>query len=251
MNSEEFEGKNIDEAIARACERFSVPREKLNIEIISPGSEGLFGFLGARKAVVRAGLLKLDIPISGAKKSTKGPIPDLCETIKHQGPKEVTANGSQGARAKEILNGILQRMEFCCEVEVSEGPDEIVLNIKGEDGGLLIGKRGQNLDALQYLLNKSVNKSENGKPLVVDVEDYRRRREESLTNMARELAKKVKKTKKAITVNPMNAQSRRIIHLALKEDTEIATKSSGDGEYRKVIIMPAKKGKNKAEKQLT
>jgi spoIIIJ-associated protein len=125
--------------------------------------------------------------------------------------------------------------------------DAIVLNIQGDGGGLLIGKRGQNLDALQYIVNKAINRSgEDKKMIVIDTEAYRKRREDALASLAERLGQKVKKTKKAVTVSHMNAHDRRIIHLTLQTDSSLITKSRGEGDYRKIIIMPAKSERERA-----
>jgi spoIIIJ-associated protein len=152
---------------------------------------------------------------------------------------------SPAARAKRILEGILVRMKLDCPVIVEETSDTISLNIKGDGSGLLIGKRGQNLDAIQYIVSKSMSKySDNRKMIVVDTEAYRKRREESLVALAEKLAEKVKKSRKSLTVGHMNAHDRRIIHLALQNDESLTTKSRGEGEFRKIVIMPVKKGQD-------
>ena len=145
-------------------------------------------------------------------------------------------------KAGELLSGILSKMTFECQVTTTETDDTIILGITGNESGLLIGRRGQNLDALQYILNKAVNKADSQrKMIVVDSEEYRKRREESLLGMAERIREKVKKTQKPLSLSHMNAHDRRIIHLALQEDEELVTKSRGEGEYRKVIVMPAKR----------
>src|SRR4030043_399557 len=204
MNAEtlEIEGKSIDDAIEKACREFGVAREKLNIEIISEDSGGFLGIL-SKKAKIRASLLSLDM--------------DFAFTDHPQAKSE-------------------SRIKI-------ETPEKIVLNIEGNDTGLLIGKRGQNLDALQYILNKALNKSDNQRKMImVDAEEYRKRREESLLSLAERKRQKVKKTRKAVSLGHMSAHDRRIIHLALQEDSSLTTKSRGEGEYRKIIILPAKKG---------
>lgn len=144
-----------------------------------------------------------------------------------------------------MLSGILTRMTFECRVTAMETDDTIMLGITGDESGLLIGRRGQNLDALQYIINKAVNRSETDrKMIVVDSEDYRRRREESLLDMAQRIRDKVKKTQKPLSLGHMNAHDRRIIHLALQEDEGLITKSRGEGEYRKIIVLPARKTSN-------
>jgi spoIIIJ-associated protein len=153
-------------------------------------------------------------------------------------------DGEQPAeRARRLLEGILTRMQISSPVDVEETEEAIVLNIRGDGSGLLIGKRGQNLDAIQYLVNKAVHRSANGdKMIVIDTEEYRKRREESLVALAMRLGEKVKKTKKAVTVGHMNAHDRRVIHMAMQDDETLTTKSRGEGEYRKIVILPARCG---------
>ena len=157
----------------------------------------------------------------------------------------VAAFTPSALKARDLLVGILSKMTFECQVNATETDDTIILSIVGDDSGLLIGRRGQNLDALQYILNKAINKSDSErKMIVVDSEEYRKRREESLLGMAERIREKVKKTQKPLSLSHMNAHDRRIIHLALQEDEALVTKSRGEGEYRKVIVLPAKKEKN-------
>lgn len=146
-------------------------------------------------------------------------------------------------KAKRLLEGLLTRMEFTFPVAVEETEVAIILNIQGDGSGLLIGKRGQNLDAIQYIVNKAVHYTANGhKMIVIDTEEYRKRREESLVALAVRLGEKVKKTKKPVTVGHMNAHDRRVIHMAMQNDETLTTKSRGEGEYRKILILPARRG---------
>jgi len=146
-------------------------------------------------------------------------------------------------KARRLLEGILTRMQIVSPVDVEETEEAIILNIRGDGSGLLIGKRGQNLDAIQYIVNKAVHHSANGhKMIVIDTEEYRKRREESLVALAMRLGEKVRKTKKPVTVGHMNAHDRRVIHMAMQDDETLTTKSRGEGEYRKIVILPARRG---------
>jgi spoIIIJ-associated protein len=299
MSTVEIEGKTIDEAIEKACREFNVPREKLNIEIISEGSTGFLG-IGSKKALIKASLINFDmvfeaapversqvkaIPSASPKEAMPAEQPPakpattkpstvrppsvkasvreapVVQTAPVEAAKEAQDNASAPAprkpeaaaesnekiteKATSILEGILSRMGVDLPVTAAETDEAITLNIEGDSGGLLIGKRGQNLDAIQYIVNKATNQSENGrKPIIIDSGSYRKRREESLLTLAAKLGEKVKKTKKAVTVSNMNAHDRRIIHLALQNDTSLVTKSRGEGDYRKIVIMPAKKPKS-------
>ena len=266
----EIEDKSIDDAIEKACRDFGVPREKLNIEIISESTGGFLGVL-SKKAKIKASLLSFDMdfnltndwqPKSEARikieprpetrpepridpqamPAPKAPaaIATPIDSISKLSTETAPALLSQ---AKELLSGILSRMSFDCQVRVNETPEKIVLSIEGDESGLLIGRRGQNLDALQYVLNKAINKSDSNRKMIsVDSETYRQRREESLLELAQRVREKVKNTQKPVSLAHMNAHERRIIHLALQEDESLITKSRGDGEYRKIVVLPARKG---------
>ena len=246
METLEIEGKTIDKAIEKACRDFGVSRDKLNIEILSDGSSGFLGLMGARKARIKAGLLSIDATLAMT------PAPPQPKTTEEMPEADITpaafdrplaADGAGlGERAKAVLEGILAHMGIAAPVSVEETEESILLNIKGDGGGLIIGRRGQNLDAIQYIVNKSANRSVDGrKMIIIDTEAYRKRREESLVTLAEKLGEKVKKTKKAVTVSHMNAHDRRIIHMALQNDESLTTRSRGEGEYRKIVIIPAKK----------
>ncbi|MBA4422874.1 MAG: hypothetical protein C0390_07185 [Syntrophus sp. (in: bacteria)] len=285
MELMDIEGKSIDEAIDNACSAFQVPREKLNIEIISEGSGGFLG-IGAKKALIRARLLTIDMildapfprpavksktqqssdHLSGsASKRMAAKVPEVQDQAERAEREERKINppapaerpafavaGGDGEptkeKAKRILDGLLTRMQIASPVSVEETEDAIILNIKGDGSGLLIGKRGQNLDAIQYIVNKAAHHSVNGhKMIIIDTEGYRQRREESLVAMAMKLAEKVKKTRKPVTVGHMNAHDRRIIHLAIQNDAALTTKSRGEGEYRKILILPVRRGPDDAD----
>ncbi len=258
MEGREIEGKSIDEAIANACSEFQVPREKLNIEIISEGSRGFFG-MGGKKALIRASLLTIDMALD-TPVARREPMPPAraaqppATTVAPTKPEERSAPPRPAAgtpsddelaaeKAKRVLDGILTRMQIVSPVAAEITEEAIILSIQGDGSGLLIGKRGQNLDAIQYIVNKAIHRSANGhKMIIIDTEDYRKRREESLVALAMRLGEKVKKTKKPVTVGQMNAHDRRIIHLAMQNDATLTTKSRGEGEYRKILILPARRG---------
>jgi len=285
----EIEDKSIDDAIEKACRDFGVPREKLNIEIISESTGGFLGVL-SKKAKIKASLLSFDMDFNSTddwqpksearikieprpepqieprRETRPEPRPEIrIEPQAQPAPKAPKATATPVvsasnlsteatpallSSAKELLSGILSRMSFDCQVRVNDTPEKIVLTIEGDESGLLIGRRGQNLDALQYVLNKAINKSDSDRKMIsVDSETYRQRREESLLELAQRVREKVKNTQKPVSLAHMNAHDRRIIHLALQEDESLITKSRGDGEYRKIVVLPARKGsKNTREK---
>jgi spoIIIJ-associated protein len=281
MKMIEFEGKTIDEAIEKACRELGAPREKLNVEIVAEGTSGFFG-LGSKRAKIKARLMDINIaeehvvdPIAvtarskapetkdapshpptraAAEAAGANPAAKEDKPLRKYAPPGASSPTDQevGARAQAILSGILERMNIASPVAVDIREDAIVLNIKGDSGGLLIGKRGQNLDALQYLVNKAANRSgEERKMIIIDTEAYRQRREDALASLAERLGQKVKKTRKAVTVSHMNAHDRRIIHLTLQGDSSLVTKSRGEGEYRKIIIMPARKERERDRGETT
>ena len=212
----EFEGKTTEEAIAHACEHFQLPPESLDIEIISVGSPGLFG-LGGRKARVRVVLSR--------EEGEGGADADLLP------------------QAQELLERILELMgEKAKVLGRFDEEDRLSLGIDAEDPGLLIGKQGQTLEALQYLLTKMIAKKARRKVRVfIDIESYRARHQEALTQLAIKSGEKAKKSGKPITLNPMNPHDRRIVHLALQGDMEVKTMSRGEGLYKKVVVYPMRK----------
>ena len=276
----EIEGKTIDEAIEKACREFNVPREKLNIEILSEGSSGFLGLVGSKKARIKASLLSLDMsfetPREKTEKEAEAPAPKPPEVPEQrearppreirprrehreqreprpprehreaQPPREprpepVPSSPETLAAAKETLLEILARMGIQAEVAVEDTPDAISLTLKGADEGLLIGKRGQTLDALQYVVNKILSKQgREKKQVVVDTEDYRKKREEALVALAEKVSQKVRKTRKPVTLGNMTARERRIIHLTLQNDDSVVTKSRGEGPNRKIIVRPGR-----------
>jgi spoIIIJ-associated protein len=210
MEFQEFDGKSTEEAIENACANFQVSPEQLEIEIVSVGSPGIFG-LGGRKAKIRAAL--------------------------REESEELLLSS-----AKEILETILERVQEQATVSVHQEDDRISLRIETEDAGLLIGKQGQTLDALQYLVTKMLAKKSRRKVrITIDVEAYRARHNEALAHLAQKYGEKVKKSGRPIILSPMNPYDRRIVHMALQDDKELKTMSRGEGLYKKVVISPAKK----------
>jgi spoIIIJ-associated protein len=244
----EFEGKDPEEAISQAAAHFNVPQEELEIEIISLGSSGLFGLLGGKKAKIRAAL-RSEKPKEETIRSVK-PKEETTEAsherveVKPEGEieKEIELDVDLAPQAQEILTQLLQKMGETCSIQGVQDFNQINLVIEGEDAGLLIGKQGQTLEALQYLVTKILSKQTQKKPrVVIDIESYRERHKQSLVELALKQGEKAKRIGKPVTLNPMNAHDRRIVHLALQNDKEIKTKSRGEGLYKKIIIYPVKK----------
>jgi spoIIIJ-associated protein len=209
----EFEGKTTEEALENASRELKLPQEELNFDIIEPGSAGIFGLVGGKRAKIKV----------------------TVEAVQE----EIDENGLRLAR--ETLEKILELIPVETTVNAEKTDGKIALNIQGDKSGLLIGRRGKTLDAIQYIVNKIVNKALDKKLyVVVDSEDYRSRREESLTQLALKMGDKAKKIKKPVTTNLLNPHDRRIIHLTLKEDEDLDTKSRGEGLLKKVVIIPKK-----------
>lgn len=214
MDTFEFEGKTTEEAIENACRQLNVTKEEINIEIVEPGSAGIFGLVGGRKAKIK---------VSTAEKSDEPP------------------DGTNGlAVAKEALQNILALIPVEGTTVSAEQIDgTISLNIAGDTSGILIGRKGKTLDALQFIVNKIVNKVlEKKVQVVVDSENYRERRRDSLIEMALRMGDRAKKTKKPVATNILNPHDRRIVHLTLRDDKGLDTKSRGEGILKKVLIIP-------------
>jgi spoIIIJ-associated protein len=225
MKSVETEGKTIEEAVGKACEELGVLREDLDIQVLANGSTGFWGLVGAKNAKIRATLKER--PMAQPSEANLSPLPSADQAAE---------------TAQKTLLDLLRLLEVEASVDLKEDSERILLNIKGDGSGLLIGRKGQTLDALEYLVNKIVHKgAEDKKRIVVDTENYRSRREDSLVKLALRLADKAKRLGRPVTISPMNAHDRRIIHLALQEDKSLRTWSTGTGLYRKVIISPEKK----------
>lgn len=206
MDYKKYEGKNVDEAITNACVDMGITADKLTYEVVEKGSSGFLG-IGSKAAVIMA-----------------------------------KQNESIDEIAKSFLADVLAAMDITAKinVEVEEGEKENVINIDviGDDMGILIGKRGQTLDSLQYLVSLVVNKgSEKFNRVRLDTENYRERRKATLENLAKNIAIKVKRIKKPVALEPMNPYERRIIHSALQDDKYCTTKSEGEEPYRHVVVI--------------
>lgn len=204
MKSIEMAGRTVDEAIENGLKVLRVTRDKVSIEVIDKGNKGILGLLGSKPAKVI-----------------------------------LTVKEDYEVIAKKFLRELLDKMEIKCEIHVKDEDDILKVNLVGPKMGILIGHRGETLDAIQYLLSLVINKSndENAyKRVVIDTENYRQKREETLVRLANRLAYKVKRYNKSITLEPMNPYERRIIHSALQNNPYVVTHSEGDEPFRKVVI---------------
>ncbi len=241
MEYVETEGDTIDEAIENALRILGAERDKVTVDILAEGTRGILGF-GAQKARIRASLRKS--LVEEEERAEKEPS----ET---KGITEEEA-AAVGQKAKGVLAEILSLMGISATIEVKSGEtgEEIILDIHGENGGLLIGRKGQTLEALQYLMTRIISERE-GPQLVVDTENYRERRRKSLEDMALRLGEKAKRQRKTVTVDALNASDRRIIHVTLQDDPWLTTKSLGKGAYRPLLIIPEGDRKKKEQEKNT
>lgn len=200
----EVTAKTVNDAITEACQKLVVTSDKLDYIVVEEGSSGFLG-IGSKPAVIKARVKCSSIP----------------------------------ERAKKFLNEVFNAMNMVVTLDVKYDEENKNLNIdlSGDEMGILIGKRGQTLDSLQYLVSLVVNKgSEEYIRVKVDTEDYRKRRKETLENLAKNIAYKVKRTKRSVSLEPMNPYERRVIHSALQNDRYVTTHSEGEEPFRRVVV---------------
>jgi len=249
MDFVETEGDTIDAAIDSALKLLGVTRDKVTVDIISEGRKGILGF-GAQKAKVRAALRNTAMEMDKPAKPAAPIVP--AQTAPSVGQAAVAVDISVSVeKAKATLEEILQRMGVAATVEQKEAANgaEIILHIKADDSGLLIGRKGQTLEALQYLIGRIAGERQGseGPHIIIDIESYRERRRKSLEDMALRLGEKAKRQRKTVTVDALSAADRRIIHAALQDDPWVTTKSLGQGSYRRLLIIPEGDRKKKDE----
>ncbi|KYH34118.1 R3H domain protein [Clostridium tepidiprofundi DSM 19306] len=208
MKSVECMGKTVDEAVAKALVELNTTIDKVEIDIIEKGSKGFLKFIGSKPVKVSVKLKK--------------------DYVKE---------------AKDFLNSILKTMNIKAEVSIRDAGESLLINIYGENMGTLIGYRGETLDSLQYLTSLVINKDsdEKYKRVILDTQNYRAKREQTLRRLAYKIAQKVRRYNKAIRLEPMNPYERRIIHSELQDDPYVRTFSEGEEPYRRVIVELKKK----------
>ena len=208
-----FSAKTVDEAITKALLELETTSDKLEYMVVEEGSSGILGLFGGKPAVIKA--------------RTKVTTEDV---------------------AKEFLGSIFEAMNLTVQIEINLNEEEpcLEINLIGEDMGILIGKRGQTLDSLQYLVSLVVNKGrEDYLRVKLDTENYRERRKATLESLAKNIAYKVKRTKRPVSLEPMNPYERRVIHSALQNDRYVMTKSEGEEPFRHVVVFLKKDRYNK------
>ena len=219
MESLEMRGKTVEEAVQRALHQLGVSRDEVEVNVIREGKSGILG-IGAEEAIIQV------TPISKPK-------------------------GDAAEVAREIVEHLLQLLGVTATIESQvlpvvaeekEAAPAVALNIKGDDLGILIGRRGQTLAALQYIVRLLVGQQvKTWVPIVIDVEGYKQRRYQALESFARQMAERVKTKGAPFTLEPMPAYERRIVHMALANHADVITESIGQGETRKVVIRPKNK----------
>lgn len=203
MDFQRFTAKTVNDAVTAACQSFLVTSDKLEYEVVEEGSTGFLGF-NAKPAVI---LARVRITIED--------------------------------KARDFLREVLAAMNMTVAVEIAydEEQKHLDIDLSGDEMGVLIGKRGQTLDSLQYLVSLVVNKDvEDYIRVKVDTENYRKRRKETLENLAKNIAYKVKRTRRPVSLEPMNPYERRIIHSVLQNDKYVTTHSEGDEPFRHVVV---------------
>ncbi|HVO27229.1 MAG TPA: RNA-binding cell elongation regulator Jag/EloR [Candidatus Margulisiibacteriota bacterium] len=248
MNSVEADGSSIDEAIDSALKLLGATRDRVEIEILNNAVRGWFG-IGGRKARVRA---TLRAPIDADHSTRSAPVLPATAAAPLASTRERTVMTAEdhGAvdRARHVLEEILRHVDVQAAVNVRQEGGDVLFELTGDTSGVLIGRRGQMLDALEYLLNRIATRDEGGAArITVDSENYRTRRRAALEELARRMGEQAKRKRKAITLNPMSPRDRRIVHMILQEDKSLVTKSSGKGYFRKLIIIPAGMSKRRPD----
>jgi len=196
------EAKTVDEAIRLACEALDTDIDNVDVEIISEGNKGILGIIGNKNAIVKV--------------TQKVTVDDVIV---------------------DFLKPIFEKMDITANLEITHEEDSITVRLTGDDIGIVIGRRGETLDALQYLLSLVVNRrSEEYIRVIMDVADYRKKREETLVRLAKRVADKVTKYRKNVTLEPMNPYERRIIHSTLQNHKNVETQSTGEEPNRKVVV---------------
>lgn len=260
----EVSGKTVDEALTNALVKLETTSDKVEYEVVSKGSNGFLG-IGAKPAVIRArrkqesaepaaesiikNTIKTESPVKKEEKQTapekkeevKSPVEETkVQEVKPESKTEVMSDEEIERRIRTFLADMFKAMDMEVEVKINfNKKDECVdVELLGNNMGVLIGKRGQTLDSIQYLISLVVNKGkEKYVRIKVDTENYRSRRKETLENLAKNIAYKVKRSKHPVSLEPMNPYERRIIHAALQNDKYVSTRSEGEEPFRHVVIF--------------
>ena len=245
--------KTVEEAVAAALSELNITAEEAVIEVLEEGKKGLFGFFGkdakvrvtAKEVVVEETVVETAAPEAAPVVETvvetevKEEAPVATEERVAREPKKFVVSDEAVAKAREFLQKVFNAMKIDVVMEkfVNKNDGSVTFKLHGADMGILIGKHGQTLDSLQYLTNLVANKNSAERVrVIIDVEDYRDRRIETLNRLAYRLADKVKRSGERVALEPMNPHERKIIHMALQNDRRVTTLSEGDEPFRHVVI---------------
>ena len=285
-NTQEFSGKNVDVAVQNACSALNIPKSELDYEVVFAGKSGVFGIVGRKDARIRVTLPGAEEETGDELEGIRSIVDEAFgeETRVNVEEEEDThdwrAQEKKYAKAKssrveaqqpeedeeeeeiipvtqasidlgiEALQKMADLITDGSRVEAEANGDRLTLRIEGGNTGILIGRKGQTLDAMQFLTDKIINRQSEARVRVkVDIEGYMETRKENLRQLAFKMAEKAKKTGRPATINQMSAQDRRIVHLALKDDSRVRTQSMGDGYYRRLVIFPKKKNGYRGKKR--
>jgi len=245
MSSVEAEGRTVEEAVATALQQLRAEKDQVEIEILSQATKGFLG-IGGKKARVR---VTPRAPLS-IRSVAPAPAPARNRTERARGaetsPRETEDDDETALPSKEIgekantaLKEVIRLMEMDAVSSFALRDGEALISITGPSANTLIGHRGQTLDALEYLLNRIITRSDEGEArLTLDAEGYRERRRKSLESLALRLGERAKRRRKPVTLSPLSPRDRRIVHLALQDDPLVTTSSSGRGYFRRLSIVP-------------
>ncbi len=275
--TQDFDGKDIESAVKNACTQLNISKADLDYDVISSGASGIFGIVGRKNARIRVVLPdnKTDDALSAEREAHEGIMslvdeafgeetgrndryapqaPDFDEAEEPEadarGEAVETVSDELVALGKEALQNMVDLITDDAKVRSVNEDDKLYLKVDGGNAGMLIGRKGQTLEAMQFLTDKIINRKSEGRVRVkVDIEGYMETRKANLVQLAHKMADKCKKTGKPATINQISGQDRRIIHLALKDDTQVRTQSKGEGYYRRLVILPRKKGGFRGKKR--
>ncbi len=237
MEYMEFSAKTVADAITEACQKFTVTSDKLDYVVVSEGSTGFLG-IGAKPAIIKAKVKSEEEVVETASEPVAAPVQEkkVAEAVTAAA---VASDLSVEDQSQKFLQDVFKAMNMTVTIDAKykEAEHTLEVELSGPEMGVLIGKRGQTLDSLQYLISLVVNKGTGEYIRVkVDTENYRQRRKETLENLAKNISYKVKRTKRPVSLEPMNPYERRIIHSALQNDRYVTTHSEGEEPFRRVVV---------------
>lgn len=258
-DTQEFSGKDIDIAIKNACAELMLSKEELEYDVISQGTSGILGIVGRKEARIRVFLPEANNQDSADMEGIKSIVDEAfgketrvepsgkravrkTDSVVKERTESVEVTQASIDLGVEALKKMVDLITDDASVVTETNQDRLTLKIESGNAGILIGRKGQTLDAMQFLTDKIVNRRSDARVRVkVDIEGYIETRKANLKHLAYKMADKVKRTGRPAKINQMSVHDRRIVHLALKDDNKVRTQSMGDGYYRCLVIFPKKK----------